>query len=63
MGGIGAKVVPKNIRNLQNQTRHDRRGLCGGDRPAQGGCWPAIGRTRIGPLRRDVRLVSQMLRP
>jgi hypothetical protein len=34
MGGIGAKVVRKNIRNLQNQTHHDRCGLCGEDRPA-----------------------------
>jgi len=34
MAGIGTtpsrSVVPKDIRNLQNWTRHDRRGLCGG---------------------------------
>jgi hypothetical protein len=54
--------VPKDIRNLQNRTSHDRCSLCGGGSPlgssfltlaARGGCWPAVGRTRIDPDRFD----------
>ena len=60
MAGIGTtpsrSVVPKDIRNLRNWTRHDRRGLRGADRP-----WAPT--ATLGSLCLDVCLVSQMLRP
>jgi hypothetical protein len=56
MAGIGTtpsrSVVPKDIRNLQNWTRHDRRGLCGGG--------SSLGSSLLGHQRREAT-VGQLL--